>query len=63
MDDTAVEEDLGGVGDAVEVLQGVLEFVVVVVAEGRDPSLDFLLPVSTQAFRPKKAHLPASGTW
>jgi hypothetical protein len=42
VDDTAVEEDLGRVGDGVEVFQGLVEFIVVVAGEGGDPRLDFL---------------------
>jgi hypothetical protein len=42
MDDTAVEEYLGSVGDAVKRLQCLVELVAVVMAEGCHPSLDFL---------------------
>jgi hypothetical protein len=42
VDDTAVEEDLGRVGDGIEVFQGLVEFIVVVAGEGGDPRLDFL---------------------
>ena len=42
VDDAAVEEDLGRVGDGVEVFEGLVELVVVVAGEGGDPRLDFL---------------------
>jgi hypothetical protein len=42
MDYTAVEEDLGSVGDLVEDLQCVVELVVVVAGEGCHPGFDFL---------------------
>lgn len=42
MDDATVEENLGRVRNAVEALQGLVEFVVIVVAEGCHPGLDFL---------------------
>lgn len=43
MDHAHVEEDFGGVRDLVELAQGVLELVVVVAAQGRDPGFYFLL--------------------
>lgn len=42
VDDTHVEQDLGGVGDGLELPKRIVEFIVVVTAEGRDPCLDFL---------------------
>lgn len=42
MNDTAIEQNLGGVGDAVEGLQCLVELVVVVVGEGCHPGFDFL---------------------
>jgi len=42
MDDTAVEQDLGGVGDALEDLQCLVELVVIVAGEGCHPGFDFL---------------------
>lgn len=42
MDDTHIEQDLGCVGDLVEIREGFVELVVVVTAEGRDPCLNFL---------------------
>lgn len=47
MDDTDVEEDLGGVGDLVERGQRLVEFVVVIAGQGLDPGFYFLctLPV------------------
>lgn len=42
VNDTAVEEDLGGICDVVEFLEGIVKGVVVVVGECGDPSLDFL---------------------
>lgn len=41
---TTIEQDLRGVGDGVEGLQGCLEFVVVVVTQCRYPRLDLLSP-------------------
>ena len=42
MDDTAVEQNLGRVRDAVERLQCLVELVVVVAGEGCHPGFDFL---------------------
>lgn len=42
MDDTAVEQNLGCVGDLVKDLQCVVELVVVVASEGCHPGFDFL---------------------
>ena len=42
MDDTAIEQNLGGVGDAVKRLQCLVELVVVVAGEGCHPGFDFL---------------------
>lgn len=42
VDNATVEQDLGGVGDAVEDLEGLFEFLVVVVCECLHPDLDFL---------------------
>ena len=42
MDDAAIEEDLGGVGDTVEGTQCLFELLFVVVGEGGHPGLDFL---------------------
>ena len=42
VDHTAVEQDLGRVGDLVEDFQCLVEFVVVVAGEGCHPGLDFL---------------------
>lgn len=46
MDYTAVEQDLGCVGDLVEHLEGVVEFIVVIAGQGCHPSLDFLPRIS-----------------
>lgn len=42
MDNSHVEEDLGGVGNLFEFLQRGVEFAIVILREGRDPSLYFL---------------------
>lgn len=42
MNNTAVEKDLGGIGDVIELLQRLVEFVIVIAGERGDPSLDFL---------------------
>lgn len=42
MNDTHIEENLAGVANLVEFAQCIVEFIVVVASEGRDPSLDFL---------------------
>ena len=42
MDDATVEEYFRGVGNIVKGLQRLLEFIVVVMPQGGDPSLDFL---------------------
>jgi hypothetical protein len=59
MDDTAVEQNLGCVGDAVEDLQCLVELVVVVAGEGCHPGFDFLPHVSNRLER--KAHSGAEG--
>jgi hypothetical protein len=60
MDDTAVEQDLGSVRDAVKDLQCLVELVVVVAGEGCHPGFDFLTPLSVLDFR-RKAHTGAEG--
>lgn len=42
MDDTAIEQNLGSIGDAVKDLQSFVEFVVVVAGKGCHPGFDFL---------------------
>ena len=42
MDDAHVEENLAGVGDLVKLSQSILELVVVIATQGRNPGLDFL---------------------
>lgn len=42
VDDAHVEQNLARIGDLVEFAKRVVEFIVVVAAEGRDPRLDFL---------------------
>jgi len=42
MDDTHVEEDFRGIGNVLELFQGLVELVVVVPPKGGDPRLDFL---------------------
>jgi hypothetical protein len=59
MDDTAVEQNLGSVRDAVKDLQCLVELVVVVAGEGCHPGFDFLPAVSTGLGR--KAHSGAEG--
>lgn len=51
MDHSAIEEDLRGVGDAVEFPQGLLEFIAVVVPKGSYPCLDFLVDRSARSQR------------
>lgn len=47
VDDAHVEQDLGGVGNGLKLPKRIVELIVVVAAEGRDPCLDFLkAPVS-----------------
>jgi hypothetical protein len=46
MDDTAVEQNFGCVGDSVEDLQCLVELVVVVAGEGCHPGFDFLSHIS-----------------
>lgn len=41
-DNTAVEENLGGIRDTVEDLDSLLILLVVVVFQGQDPGFDFL---------------------
>ena len=47
MDDTAIKQNLGCVGDLLKDLQGHIEFIVVVAGEGCHPGFDFL-PVYQQ---------------
>jgi hypothetical protein len=42
VDDAHVEQDLGCVANLVELPEGLVELIVVVAAQGRDPRLDFL---------------------
>lgn len=42
MDDTAVEEDFGGIGNVVKLLQCLVVLIIIVVCEGCHPGLDFL---------------------
>ena len=42
MDDTHIKENLGRIRDVVEFLQRLLEFIVVIAAQGRDPRFYFL---------------------
>ncbi len=42
VDDAHVEQNLARIGDLVEFAKRIVEFIVVVAAEGRDPRLDFL---------------------
>jgi hypothetical protein len=42
MDDTAIKQDLGGIGDVVEDGQGLLELLIVIVTQRFDPSFNFL---------------------
>lgn len=43
MDDAHVEQDLGGLGDPVKLLQCLVELVVVIPREGGDPGFYFLV--------------------
>lgn len=45
VDNAAVKQDLGGVGDVIEDLEGLLELLVVIVRKRLHPGLDFLYPV------------------
>jgi hypothetical protein len=49
MDDTAIEENLGGIGDCIESRQGFFELLIVVVTERLDPSFYFLQSVNWRA--------------
>lgn len=42
MNDSAVEKDFGSIRNAIELLQGFIEFIIVVVVECCHPGLDFL---------------------
>lgn len=42
MYNTAIEEDLGSVCDCIEHCEGFFEFLVVIMAKGFNPCLDFL---------------------
>lgn len=46
VDNAAVKQDLGGVGDVIEDLEGLLELLVVIVRQRLHPRLDFLEPVT-----------------
>lgn len=48
MNHTAVEQNLGCVGDLIEDFQCLVELVVVVAGEGCHPGLDFLTPLNQQ---------------
>lgn len=43
MNDTAIKQYFGGIGNVFEDLQSLIEFIVVVAAQGGHPRLDFLL--------------------
>lgn len=45
VDNAAVKQDLGGVGDVIEDLESLLELLVVIVRKRLHPCLDFLYPV------------------
>lgn len=47
---TAVEQDLGGVGNGVEDTQGLFELLIIIVTQGFDPGFDFLQQVSRHAW-------------
>lgn len=42
VDDAHVEQDLARIGNLVKLAEGIVELVVVVASEGRNPGLDFL---------------------
>jgi hypothetical protein len=65
MNDTAIEENLGLVGDAIKAFQGLFEFIIVVGTERLDPRLDFLGTVSSipvDCVR-RRLHPPVLKTW
>lgn len=47
---TAVEQDLGGVGNGVEDTQRLFELLIIIVTQGFDPGFDFLQQVSRHAW-------------
>lgn len=48
VDDTAIEENLRSVVDVLKTLQGLVEFIIVVVSERGDPRLDFLCKAKSE---------------
>lgn len=44
VDDAHIEENFGGIGDLVELVQRGLELIVVILRKGSDPGLYFLFP-------------------
>lgn len=58
MNHAAVEKDFGGIGDIIELLERLVEFIIVIVGERCDPGLDFLL-VCEQPSSPKSMILDA----
>jgi len=63
VNDAAVEENLGRVGNVLKHPQGLFELIVVVVVQRLDPRLDFLAPVSPTARGEGEASgIPVSGT-
>lgn len=53
MDNTTIEQNLRGVGNAIELLQCLVKFIIIVVAEGCHPRLDFLFQISILAEVPR----------
>jgi hypothetical protein len=64
MNDSAVEKDFGSVRNAIELLQGFIELVIVVVVECCHPGLDFLFWYEHPNLKVSSHHLhsPASKT-
>lgn len=66
MDNAAIEQDLGGIGDIVKDAERFVEFIIVVVSERLHPCLDFLSRSVRSSSRARTNHvlcdIPASTT-
>lgn len=67
MDDTHVEQNLGRIGNLLEISQSFVEFIVVVSREGGDPRLYFLQELSIARLlegcqEPRSARVSLRGT-
>jgi hypothetical protein len=56
MNDSAVEQDFGGIRNAIKLLQSLVEFIIIVMGKGCHPGLDFLCDSEHPAL-PKVAQL------